>query len=121
MAGGSEGEGGKRPYKGTPRFSEAGERAERPTRSRPPTFESFAPPAEGGTDRPRFERRERPSFGDKPGGFKKSFKKEGFKSGGFKTGGFKSGTGGFKKKYVGKAAGAKGSYKGGKAFREKSR
>jgi len=28
---------------------------------------------------------------------------------------------GFKKKFVGKAAGAKGSYKGGKAFRDKSR
>ena len=49
-------------------------------------------PAEGG-ERPAFARR-KPSFGGKPAGFKK--------------------------KYTGKAAGAKGAYKGGKAFRHKS-
>jgi ATP-dependent RNA helicase DeaD len=43
---------------------------------------------------------DKPRFGGKPGGFKKSD--------------------GFKKKFVGKAAGAKGSYKGGKEFRKKS-
>ena len=48
-----------------------------------------------------------------------TFKKEGFKKEGFKKPGFKSD--GFKKKFTGKAAGAKGSYKGGKAFRDKNR
>jgi hypothetical protein len=123
--------GPKRSYGGSPRYSNDAASSERP---------SFAPPAEGGEerpkferaerpafkkdkdygDKPRFERRDRPAFGDKPsfgdkpkfgkpGGFKKDFKKDGFKAGGFK------------KKFVGKAAGAKGSYKGGKAFRDKAR
>jgi hypothetical protein len=110
-----EKEGGKRPYKGSPRFADETQR-----------FEGYAnkeaPPGE------------RPSFGDPPTGFKKSFKKDGFKPGfkkeGFKKEGFKPGggfkkdgfkSGGFKKKFTGKAAGAKGSYKGGKAFRDKNR
>jgi ATP-dependent RNA helicase DeaD len=92
----------KRPYTGGGnRFDAAGE--PRPHESRrsqsrnykgTPRFrdESGAPPAEGG-ERPAFARR-KPSFGGKPAGFKK--------------------------KYTGKAAGAKGAYKGGKAFRHKS-
>ena len=51
---------------------------------------------------------DKPSYGDKPRfAGKPGFKKD------FKTGG------GFKKKFVGKAAGAKGAYKGGKAERAK--
>jgi ATP-dependent RNA helicase DeaD len=109
-------EGGKRPYKGTPRYS-------REDNARLPTEFRDAPREESGAERP--ER----SFGDSP----RPFKKEGFKSGGFKSGGFKKEgfkkegfkpafkKDGFKKKFTGKAAGAKGSYKGGKAFREKAR
>jgi ATP-dependent RNA helicase DeaD len=47
----------------------------------------------------------KPRFAGKPGEFTKAGAKPG----------------GFKKKYVGKAAGAKGAYKGGKAFRDKQR
>ena len=59
----------------------------------------------------------------RPGGFKPGFRKEGFKKEGFKGGFKKEGFAkpGFKKKFTGKAAGAKGTYKGGKAFRDKSR
>jgi hypothetical protein len=118
-----EREGGKRPYKGTPRF--AGESGGGEF-SKPPRGSTFAPAGDAPRERPASG--DRPSFGDKPSGFKKSFKKDGFKPGGsfkkegFKPGGFKkdAGAGGFKKKFVGKAAGAKGSYKGGKAFRDKS-
>lgn len=104
---------GKRPYGGTPRYS-------RDDKARLPA-EFQDPPRESA------ERSERPAFGDRP--FKKppfrkeGFKKEGFKTGGFKKEGFKPAfkKDGFKKKFTGKAAGAKGSYKGGKAFRDKSR
>jgi DbpA RNA binding domain len=91
-----------RNYKGTPRFARD---------------EGSAPPVEGAerSERPRFERAERPAFGDKPSyGGKPRFGGPG----GFKKGGEFKKPGGFKKKYVGKAAGAKGSYKGGKAFRK---
>jgi hypothetical protein len=118
-------EGGRSSYQGTPRFSRD-ENASLPS-------EFQEPPRETG------ERAERPerSYGDKPrafkkDGFKPGFKKPGFKGGfkkdgpsfggdrpAFKKEGFKKD--GFKKKFTGKAAGAKGSYKGGKAFREKSR
>lgn len=53
----------------------------------------------------------KPRFAGKPGEFSRA---------GAKPGGFNK-SGGFKKKYVGKAAGAKGAYKGGKAFRDKQR
>jgi DbpA RNA binding domain len=134
----------KRPaYKGTPRFSEGG--AEDGRASKPQRFSSFAPagdsaPAAGGEageSRPRFEKRERPAYGDKPSfgdkprfggkpgfGGKPAFgKKPGFGSKpsfAGKSDGFKK-TDGFKKKFTGKAAGAKGSYKGGKAFRDKAK
>jgi len=93
-----------RNYKGTPRFRDdapraprapaPGEGAERePDRSsRPPRFSTFA-------EKPRAEGK--PSFGTAKPSFAAG-KPEGFK-----------------KKFVGKAAGAKGSYKGGKAFRDK--
>jgi hypothetical protein len=100
--------GGKRPYGGTPRYS-------REDNARLPAEFRDAP-------RESTERTERPAFGDRP--FKKPpFKKEGFKSGGFKKEGFKPAfkKDGFKKKFTGKAAGAKGSYQGGKAFRDKNR
>lgn len=89
----------KKPYiGGGNRFDKAGE--PRPYESRrsqsrnykgTPRFsrDASAPPAEGG-ERPAFGRG-KPSFDKKPG---------------------------FKKKYTGKAAGAKGAYKGGKAFRK---
>jgi ATP-dependent RNA helicase DeaD len=105
--------GAKRPYiGGGNRFDKAGE--PRPyeskrTQSRnykgTPRFkgpEQGSAPAEGG-ERPAFARG-KPSFG------KPSFGKPAF--------GGKPGS--FKKKFVGKAAGAKGSYKGGKSFRDKS-
>jgi ATP-dependent RNA helicase DeaD len=108
-----------RNYKGTPRFkrddrgpppSDGGERP-----SKPPRFESFAPPSTpagdaGGDSRPRFERAEKPAFAGKPR-FKPGY-------GGKPAFGDKK-PGSFKKKFVGKAAGAKGSYKGGKAERAK--
>jgi ATP-dependent RNA helicase DeaD len=117
MAEASFSEGGRKPYmgggsrykkegyKGTPRYAD--KVASLPTEFRD---QERAPSQE----RPAFTPRERPAFGDKP-----TFKKEGFKPGGFKKDGFKPA--GFKKKFTGKAAGAKGSYKGGKSFREKSR
>jgi ATP-dependent RNA helicase DeaD len=97
-----------RNYKGTPRFkrddsaapapraegAESGERASF-ERSKPPRFATFEP-------KPRFAGK--PSFGAKKYGDKKFGDKK---------------PEGFKKKYTGKAAGAKGSYKGGKAFRDK--
>jgi ATP-dependent RNA helicase DeaD len=114
-----EKEGGKRPYKGSPRYADEGQ-AQR--------FEGYAnktEPAPAG-ERPAFERRERkpfakPAYGEKPRfGSKPSFGgKPGF--GGKPAFGAKPGfrKDGFKKKFVGKAAGAKGSYKGGKAERAK--
>jgi ATP-dependent RNA helicase DeaD len=130
----------KKPYKGTPRFTEGG--AEDGRSSRPPRFASFAPEggsgdSAGGEARPKFEKRERPAYGDKPSfGDKPRFAgkpsfggKPGFgKKPGFgskpsfagKSDGFKKADG-FKKKFTGKAAGAKGSYKGGKAFRDKAK
>jgi hypothetical protein len=107
----------KEGYKGTPRYADK-------VASLPAEFrdQERAPSQE----RPAFAPRERPAFGDKPSfgdkprfGGKPGFKKEGFKPGGFKKDGFKPA--GFKKKFTGKAAGAKGAYKGGKSFREKSR
>jgi len=106
-----------RSYAGTPRFKRddsappaaGGERSER---SKPARFESFAPAGDaGGDSRPRFDRDEKPAFAGKPR-FKPGY-------GGKPTFGDKK-PGGFKKKFTGKAAGAKGSYKGGKAFRAKS-
>jgi hypothetical protein len=91
-----------RSYSGTPRFKRddsappAAEGGDRPTfeGSKPPRFSTFAEkPRFASGDKPRFAGK--PSFGDKK-------------------------PDGFKKKYVGKAAGAKGSYKGGKAHRAKS-
>ena len=101
----------KEGYKGTPRYADK-------VASLPAEFrDQERAPSE---ERPKFEPQERPVFGDKPRfGGKPGFKKEGFKPGGFKKDGFKPA--GFKKKFTGKAAGAKGSYKGGKSFREKSR
>ena len=106
-----------RNYKGTPRFNrdDGGPAAsgERPSfdRSKAPRFESFAPAGDAGGDaRPRFERAEKPAFAGKPR-FKPGY-------GGKPAFGDKKPEG-FKKKYVGKAAGAKGSYKGGKAERAK--
>ena len=94
-------------YSGTPRFKRddssppASEGGDRPSfeGSKPPRFSSFAEkPRFASGDKPRFAGK--PSFGGKPAfGDKKPD--------------------GFKKKYVGKAAGAKGSYKGGKAERAK--
>jgi ATP-dependent RNA helicase DeaD len=89
-----------RNYAGTPRFKRddsappAAEGAERTIeRSKPPRFSTFASkPGFASGDKPRFAGK--PSFGDKK-------------------------PGGFKKKFTGKAAGAKGAYKGGKAERAK--
>jgi ATP-dependent RNA helicase DeaD len=90
-----------RNYKGTPRFKrdegappqvESAEGAEA-QRSKPPRFSTFeSKPQFAPGDKPRFAGK--PSFGDKK-------------------------PGGFKKKFTGKAAGAKGAYKGGKAERAK--
>jgi ATP-dependent RNA helicase DeaD len=103
-----EREGGKRPYKGTPRFADEAQR-----------FEGYAAKDDTRAERPseaapRPRSAERPAFGDRPrfAGKPGSFKKEGFKKEGFKKDGFK-------KKFVGKAAGAKGTYQGGKAERAK--
>jgi hypothetical protein len=106
-----------RNYKGPPRFKRdsappSAEGGEGPSFERKPARGStFAPAGEGaaGGERPRFERRDRPSFGDKP------------RFGGKPSFGKKPAGGEFKKKFVGKAAGAKGSYKGGKAFRDKAK
>ncbi len=112
--------------------ADRGDRTERSERPARPRFEDYAPRRESRDDsrgesrdeRPRFEGGERkpfkkpfgkpgfgkPSFGDKPryGSGKPSFgDKPAFKKDGFK------------KKFVGKAAGAKGAYKGGKAERAK--
>jgi ATP-dependent RNA helicase DeaD len=93
-----EREGGKRPYKGTPKFADQAQR-----------FEGYAgkdaarPERPGYGEKPAFG--DRPSFGDKP------------RFGG--KPGFAGKPAGFKKKYTGKAAGAKGTYKGGKAERAK--
>jgi ATP-dependent RNA helicase DeaD len=108
-----------RNYKGSPRFKRddaapPAESGERPSfdRSKPPRFESFAPSGDAGGDtRPRFERAEKPAFAGKPR-FKPGY-------GGKPAFGDKK-PGSFKKKFVGKAAGAKGSYKGGKAHRAKA-
>jgi ATP-dependent RNA helicase DeaD len=98
-----EREGGKRAYQGTPRFA-------REDHARLPAEFQQAPHESG----------ERParSFGDKPRPFKKDGFKAGFKKDGF-TPAFKKE--GFKKKFTGKAAGAKGAYKGGKAFRDRNK
>jgi hypothetical protein len=101
-----------RNYKGTPRFQRDDDRG-------PP---ADAPAASHDADAAQVERPRyagKPRFGDKPGfGDKPKF-------GGRPRFGGKPASdgkpGGFKKKFVGKAAGAKGSYKGGKAFRDKSR
>jgi ATP-dependent RNA helicase DeaD len=107
--------GGKKPYTGGGnRFDKAGEprpyesnRSQSRNYKGTPRFKSddAAPavdPDTGRVERPRYAGK--PRFGDKPAfGGKPSF--------GGKPGGFK-------KKYVGKAAGAKGAYKGGKAFRK---
>jgi ATP-dependent RNA helicase DeaD len=100
-----------RNYKGTPRF--ANETSGEVGHAKPARGSTFAPAGEASGERPRFERRERPSFGDKP--------RFGGKPGFGDKPAFGGKAGGFKKKFTGKAAGAKGSYKGGKAFREKSR
>lgn len=113
-------EGGRASYQGTPRF------ARDENASLPSEFQE--PPRDTGERADRPER----SYGDKPRAFKKEGFKPGFKKPGFKGGFKKDGPSfggdrpafkkdGFKKKFTGKAAGAKGSYKGGKAFREKSR
>jgi ATP-dependent RNA helicase DeaD len=90
-----------RSYAGTPRFKREdrapapAEGGDRPTfeGSKPPRFSTFA-------EKPRFASGDKPRFAGKPSyGDKKPD--------------------GFKKKYVGKAAGAKGSYKGAKAERAK--
>jgi ATP-dependent RNA helicase DeaD len=94
-----------RNYQGSPRFKRddrgpPSDSGDRPTfeGSKPPRFSSFAEkPRFSSGDKPRFPGK--PSFGDRKFGDKKP--------------------GGFKKKYVGKAAGAKGAYKGGKAERAK--
>jgi ATP-dependent RNA helicase DeaD len=93
----------RRPYQGTPRFqaerpSERG--ADRPVERRSESrFESREPTgAAGGA-----ERRPRTGFGNQGFGGKRDF----------------TGKPGFKKKYTGKAAGAKGAYQGGKAERAK--
>jgi ATP-dependent RNA helicase DeaD len=100
-----EKEGGKRPYKGSPRFADEGQSQR---------FEGYASaqqaPAEGDRERKPFKKPfgktfGKSSFGDKP------------RFGGKPSFGAKPGKGGFKKKFVGKAAGAKGSYQGGKAER----
>jgi hypothetical protein len=104
-------EGGKSSYQGTPRYSRD-DNARLPAEFREPPRESGERPAEPGGDKPRAFKKE----GFKPG-FKKEFK-GGFKKDGFKPAFKKEG---FKKKFTGKAAGAKGSYKGGKAFRDKSK
>jgi ATP-dependent RNA helicase DeaD len=93
-----------RNYKGTPRFRDDAPRAPSPEGedrapergSRPPRFSTFA--EKSGSD-------SKPSYAGKP-----SFAKPSFGAGKPE---------GFKKKFVGKAAGAKGAYKGGKAFRDK--
>jgi ATP-dependent RNA helicase DeaD len=99
-----------RSYAGTPRFKRddsappPAEGGDRPTfeGSRPPRFSTFAEkPRFASGDKPRFASGDKPRFAGKPSfGDKKPE--------------------GFKKKFVGKAAGAKGSYKGGKAHRAKS-
>ena len=77
-----------RNYKGTPRFKDDSGHAA-------PAGEPVVDPDTGRVERPR--------YAGKPGfGAKRSFEKPGS----------------FKKKYTGKAAGAKGAYKGGKAFRK---
>jgi hypothetical protein len=99
-----------RSYAGTPRFKRddsappATEGGDRPSfeGSRPARFSTFAEkPRFASGDKPRFATGDKPRFAGKPsfGGKKPE---------------------GFKKKFVGKAAGAKGSYKGGKAHRAKS-
>jgi hypothetical protein len=107
--------GGKKPYTGGGnRFDKAGEprpyesnRSQSRNYKGTPRFKSddAAPavdPDTGRVERPRYAGK--PRFGDKPAfGGKPSFGRK---------------PGGFKKKYVGKAAGAKGAYKGGKAFRK---
>jgi ATP-dependent RNA helicase DeaD len=100
-----------RNYKGTPRFKRD---------DAAPPRESAEPPRDADAaqvERPRFG--DKPRFGGKPGfAGKPAFgSKPGF--GGKPAFGKK--TDGFKKKFTGKAAGAKGSYKGGKAFRDKAR
>jgi ATP-dependent RNA helicase DeaD len=95
-----------RNYKGVPRDRDAGDAAPR---------ETFEAPRDADAEhvaRPRFAGK--PRFGDQPA-FKPKF---GAKPGFGKKPAF---AGGFKKKFTGKAAGAKGTYKGGKAFRDKAR
>jgi len=99
-----------RSYAGSPRFKRDDSSAppadggDRPTfeGSKPQRFSSFAEkPRFDSGDKPRFASGDKPRFAGKPSfGDKKP--------------------GGFKKKFVGKAAGAKGSYKGGKAHRAKA-
>jgi hypothetical protein len=128
---GGASEGGRPSYQGTPRYSRDDRSAGKDQGRLPPEFRE--PPRESGEGAA-----ERPAraTGDKPRAFKKDggfFKKEGtgFKKdfkGGFKKAGPSFGKDrpafkkeGFKKTFTGKAAGAKGSYKGGKAFRDKNK
>ena len=73
-------------------------------------FRKLRARGDAGGDTAAFRRAEKPAFAGKPR-FKPGY-------GGKPAFGDKK-PGGFKKKYVGKAAGAKGSYKGGKAERAK--
>jgi hypothetical protein len=101
-----------RNYKGSPRFKRddraPSDSGDRPTfeGSKPPRFASFeSKPRFASEDKPRFDSGDKPRFAGKPA------------FGDRKFGDKKPGS--FKKKYVGKAAGAKGAYKGGKAERAK--
>jgi hypothetical protein len=99
-------------YTGTPRFKRdasapPAESGERPTftRSKSPRFRKLRASRDaGGETRPRFDRADKPAFGGKPRFGGKPVRRQ---------------ASGFKKKFTGKAAGAKGSYKGGKAERAK--
>jgi ATP-dependent RNA helicase DeaD len=97
-----------RNYKSAPRFKrDDGDAPPRDTAEVPRDADAAA------VERPRFTGK--PKFGGKPGfGGKPKF-------GGKPRFGDKPSFGGGKKLYTGKAAGAKGAYKGGKAFRDKNR
>jgi ATP-dependent RNA helicase DeaD len=115
----------KRPYGGTPRYSRE-DNSRLPAEFQDPPRETGEQPDRPFGGKPAFIRKEgfrkegfkKDGPGFKKEGFKPGFKKEGFKKDGFKPAFKKDG---FKKKFTGKAAGAKGAYKGGKAFRDKSR
>jgi len=103
-----------KPYEGTPRYARKDE-ARLPPEFRDAPRESGDRPERGADERPR---------GFAKGGFKPGFRQGGPGSAprtrqeGFKPAFKKEG---FKKKFTGKAAGAKGAYKGGKAYRDKNR